>query len=55
MKKNFFPVFWGETRFFSTVFVPLIFKDSSRIQIFSKHFEGWGKPRKYLFSIKMPP
>jgi hypothetical protein len=38
-----------------TLFVPLIFKDSSKFQIFFLHFEGWGKPWKYSFSIKMPP
>jgi hypothetical protein len=54
-EKHCFPVFGGETRFFSTIFVPLILKDSSRFQIFFLHFEGWEKPWKYSFSIKMPP
>jgi hypothetical protein len=54
-EKKFFPVFGGEPRFFSTIFVLIIFKDSSRFQIFFLHFEKWGKPWKYSFSIKMPP
>jgi hypothetical protein len=42
-EKNWLPVFWGETRLFSTIFLPLIFKDSSRFQIIFLHFQGWGK------------
>jgi hypothetical protein len=36
--------FWGGNLFFSIIFVPLLFKDSSRSKNFFLHFEGWGKP-----------